>query len=257
MLRKISFTFRLANACSFHARSLRVASTGQRSMLSALSDEIADLDRQAYCWFREKVAATLNFSLHEDCAPRARYYPDSRHITRDITVHDIYNGDSVFKDNLTNFAYKLHHYVTTTDPYFTQSGELPSSAECFSVADCLRGENEWCVDFKGDPGGNMIQYWLELTTTGSAKKLSNLMQRINKHEFEQYYSFVENTNDVVFDVRDGGSKKYVIVEKNETFISCLQLVGKTIETGKCMKLPNWDIFAAFCFPKQCQQENSM
>ena len=78
--------------------------------------------------------------MKEDLAPRTRYYPDDRHTIRDITVHDIYKGEIVFKDSLTNFSHKLYHHVTKSDPYVTQCDQLPSLVECFSVADCLIAE---------------------------------------------------------------------------------------------------------------------
>ena len=77
----------------------------------------------------------------------------------------------------------------------------------------------------------MIQLWLELTTTGSAKKLLNMVKIIDQNEFETLYSFVENTNDVIYAFREdkrNSSCEYVIVQENDSLIVCLQLVGMTI-----------------------------
>lgn len=194
---------------------------------------------------REKSATMINGNMKE--APRAKYYPDSRYRPRVITMNDIYDGQPIFKESVSKFAYKLYNHVTAVDPYVTQCGKLPTLIECFAVSDCLRSDNKYFLDFNGDLSGNMIQLYLELFTTGSEKKLMSFVNQIDKNEFEKYYSLVDGTDDVFFDqrnlninkckydkdvIKNGYDKvcKYVIIKKTDSIVTCLELVGTQIES---------------------------
>ena len=122
--------------------------------------------------FQQMVANVRNDALIKT-APRATQHPHPHYKPKIINVSDIYDGRLVYEQSLTSFAHKLHRYVTKIDPYFTQFGSLPSLLECFAVSDCLRdiNTNQCYIDFKGNPNDHMIQFWLELITTGCEKSL--------------------------------------------------------------------------------------
>ena len=190
---------------------------------------------QAGFWTRilEKIASYADGEIKT--APRARKYPDSRYRAQLIDIRKVYNKPLIYKVSLTNFAHKLHHYVTQIDPYYTQCGALPSILECFAVADCLRDKNEHYLDFKGDSTNNMIQFWLELITTGSETLLHLNTKQIDETEFEKDFMFVDdNFNDIIYNKNDTKTK-YVIIQNNlnESVIKIYKLVGVSIESEKC------------------------
>ena len=180
----------------------------------------------SHVWIAEKIATLINGPMKK--APRARYYPDARYKAKIINVIDVYDGEQVSKVTLTDFSHKLHKYVTQTDPYYTQCGELPSLLECFAVADCVRYENEYCIDFRGDLGDNMVQFWLELIVHGSEESLHSNTTTIDKNDFVNNFLFVDNLNDIVYNKYDRQTK-YVVVASNESFIRLFKLVGVSVK----------------------------
>ena len=61
MLRRIPVSSHVVKPCSMNAHLPQVASAKRRINLNSLPETIADVDRRAYCWFQETVAAILTF----------------------------------------------------------------------------------------------------------------------------------------------------------------------------------------------------